>query len=901
MVVVLLVMFDYLPDSVVVSQGVAISFGNIWIPVIFIPLAILTAENIRAQMKKLRTTSDQIQRTRIMYILIGVGIMAIFSLTNAIAILRRFPVDHFGNLAAAGLWTYATVKYRIVDVRFIARRGLSWAGLILAGIISYLALYIVLDVVLHLEPDPAVLTLATLGAIIIGVAIYQLRDYFVAVVDRLFYRQSYDYRQQLLDFVRHRISGIFSLKDLSTGLLPLLVGSLECKHAYLLLPDVPSTDFAVEFSEPRTEDDIQLRIRQDSPIVGWLNRENRYLASERIDILPEFRGLRWEERDQMKNLDIELLFPLISRGNLIGMLALSKKSSGHFALEDINLVENVTQQVAVNLEKEYLQEQLRRREQELSLINRLVTVMTSSLNIREVYDAFVEQLRGVVDVDWAMIGTIEGDELYFDAVYAIVDLPWRTGGTIPLKGTATEWLAVNKRSLVESELLQGKERFWTEEEFVKAGLRSIVYLPLQVKGEAIGSLVIASRQTNAYTAEHVSLLERLASQIAVSVDNSRLYIKAEQRARVDEMTGLFNRRHFDESLRKEIDRHSRHSGMLSLVLLDLDFFKDYNDKEGHPAGDRILAQISVVIQKAIRSVDIAFRYGGDEFAILLPHSDSSSAFLVAERVRTRLVRNMEEEKTGITASIGLACWPSDGVMPDDVVTAADRALYYAKRTGGNRTSIVSKMLPQSSENTLPGTKAEKEALSVIYALASTIEARDQYTYGHSRDVRRYAVLLSEALGFPSEKVAVVSIAALLHDIGKIGIPDEVLNKPSQLDSEEWELIRSHPRLSATIVGHVPSLTPCLTAILHHHERWDGLGYPSGLQGEAIPLEARILSVTDAFEAMTSPRPYRNRMSTNEAVQELQRSAGSEFDPHVVDVFIPIASTVTEIAPERNAI
>jgi len=186
-------------------------------------------------------------------------------------------------------------------------------------------------------------------------------------------------------------------------------------------------------------------------------------------------------------------------------------------------------------------------------------------------------------------------------------------------------------------------------------------------------------------------------------------------------------------------------------------------------------------------------------------------------------------------------------------------------------------------------------------IASTIEARDQYTYGHSRDVRRYAVMLSEELGLPSDKVAVIGTAALLHDIGKIGIPDEVLNKPGRLDSEEWELIRGHPKLSATIIGHVPSLTPCLAAVLHHHERWDGLGYPSGLRGESIPLEARILAVADAFEAMTSPRPYRDRMSISDALEELRRCANNEFDPHLVDVFISIISAKGEIIPKKDMV
>ena len=196
----------------------------------------------------------------------------------------------------------------------------------------------------------------------------------------------------------------------------------------------------------------------------------------------------------------------------------------------------------------------------------------------------------------------------------------------------------------------------------------------------------------------------------------------------------------------------------------------------------------------------------------LPQSAAEDAFAVAERVRGRIDSQMRGRQIGITASLGLASWPADGVTPDEVVNAADRALYYAKRTGGNRTCLVSRMLPSLAEEAGPEANVEREALSTIYALAATIEARDPYTYGHSRKVSTYAVALAEAIGLPSEKVAIISTAALLHDIGKIGISDEVLNKADKLNAQEWELIKSHPKLSATIVGHVPNLTPCLPAV-----------------------------------------------------------------------------------------
>jgi diguanylate cyclase (GGDEF)-like protein len=331
--------------------------------------------------------------------------------------------------------------------------------------------------------------------------------------------------------------------------------------------------------------------------------------------------------------------------------------------------------------------------------------------------------------------------------------------------------------------------------------------------------------------------------------------------------------------------------MFSLVFLDLDNFKNYNDAMGHPAGDKLLTQTGRSIKSALRKVDVPFRYGGDEFSIIIPHTSADDAFGAAERVRTKIANDMLNNQTAITASIGLASWPSDGLGPYDIISAADNALYHAKRTGGNRTCVVSQLLP-SSTRTLESTPAlENDTLNTIYALAATIEARDPYTYGHSRKVRAYAVALAEALSLSSEKVVVVSDAALLHDIGKIGIVDGVLNKPGRLDIRERELIKSHPQLSRTIVGHVPSLTPCLPAILYHHERWDGTGYPAGLKGEAIPLQARILSVADAFDAMTSLRPYRAPLSHAEAIDELKRGSGSQFDPSLIEAFLPIALTM----------
>jgi len=319
------------------------------------------------------------------------------------------------------------------------------------------------------------------------------------------------------------------------------------------------------------------------------------------------------------------------------------------------------------------------------------------------------------------------------------------------------------------------------------------------------------------------------------------------------------------------------------LLLDLDGFKTYNDIYGHPSGDEVLRQIGTIIKDSIRSADQAFRYGGDEFVVILPQTTVEDAYTVAERVRAQIDTEMKAKEIAVTCSVGLASYPSDGLMSGELVTSADTALYYAKRTGGNRVYLSSKILSEPAPES--GIYTRGSGLSAVYALAAAVEARDPYVYGHSRKVNAYAVDLAEAIGLPPDEVSRISTAALLHDIGKIAIPDSILNKKGKLRPEDWEVIKSHPRLGANIVANVPSLVPCGDGILYHHERWDGSGYPEGLKGEAIVLDARILAIADVFDAMVSTRPYRGAYRHEKAVEALREGAGTEFDPELVEVFI----------------
>ena len=389
------------------------------------------------------------------------------------------------------------------------------------------------------------------------------------------------------------------------------------------------------------------------------------------------------------------------------------------------------------------------------------------------------------------------------------------------------------------------------------------------------------------------LLEQLASQIAMSIENSRLYAEAEERARVDELTGLLNRRSLDELIASEISRHSRYGGILSIMILDLDSFKAFNDNYGHLAGDKLLRGIGSILKSSIRSTDQAFRYGGDEFAILLPNTAIDAASQVAERVRNRVASQAESGSVLITVSLGLANWPADGIGPNEVIAAADAALYHAKRGGGNRSHCASgTLLPLDEIMVSPEDTLGSETSNTIYSLAATVDAKDHYTRSHSKKVSEYATLLAEALNLEPQKISQLETCALLHDIGKIGISDKILNKRGKLTTEEWEAIKTHPQVGANIANNAHQLVPCVAGILHHHERYDGSGYPKGLKGEEIPLEARILAIADAFAAMTSERNYSDTLPLEEALKEIKQGAGKQFDPHLVEVFLSAIKTTS---------
>ncbi|HEV3048455.1 MAG TPA: HD domain-containing phosphohydrolase [Solirubrobacteraceae bacterium] len=358
-------------------------------------------------------------------------------------------------------------------------------------------------------------------------------------------------------------------------------------------------------------------------------------------------------------------------------------------------------------------------------------------------------------------------------------------------------------------------------------------------------------------------------------------------ARSDPLTQLPNRRGFRELLDLEVERARRGGGQMALLVGGLDHFKEVNDRSGQRVGDAALKRVAGLLEAGKRAIDGLARVGGEEFALILPDTDGHSALAIAERLRGELRKEFAEDAVPVTISFGVASYGAHGETAASLLRAADEAMFAAKANGRDMTVLYSDQLQRTAGPQAQTRDIQAERyLAVVIDLAEAVDVRFSGSARHSETVGRYAEMMARELGLPEERIARVHLAGRLHDIGKVGVPDEVLSKPSRLTEEEFELIKRHPELGAQILEH-PSLADVRAWVATHHERPDGRGYPRGIAGEQIPLEARILAVADAYEAMTSDRAYSPSIGHAAARAELERCAGDQFDPRVVRAFLDV--------------
>jgi diguanylate cyclase (GGDEF)-like protein/putative nucleotidyltransferase with HDIG domain len=511
---------------------------------------------------------------------------------------------------------------------------------------------------------------------------------------------------------------------------------------------------------------------------------------------------------------------LLAGDESLGTLLLVRRADEPFVRSDEQELRAIASRIAMAIENCLLHQRMRKQLAQLRHMHRLTTELTATLELQQVGARVAEMLVSEAAASASAVFVDRGGEL--------VALSGAPAGSCP---TDAAW-----------------ERF-----------------PLEVAGKPVGRVDVAGAP--APDSDERELLLHMLGLAALALDKALLYEHSRELARHDSLTGLLGHRVFHEVL----ERILADGEPFSVVLVDIDDFKQINDLHGHQAGDEALRRVAERLRQSVRGCDSVFRVGGEEFCAVLPGLRHDDAFVAAERLR-RAVAGIVSGLP-VTVSTGVASYPVHGDARDELLAQADAALYASKRHGKNRTTIA-------------GAAALGQAVSdrERHTRLALLHEKDPETVAHSVRVATLAVEIARALGVEDERLDDLRTAAKLHDIGKIGVPDAILSKPGPLDDEELRIMQTHPIVGAELLA-AWGLPRAARFVLEHHERFDGSGYPARLRGEEIALEARVIHVADAYVAMTMDRPYRQAMSSDAAFAELQRHRGTQFDPDVVDTLL----------------
>jgi diguanylate cyclase (GGDEF)-like protein len=430
------------------------------------------------------------------------------------------------------------------------------------------------------------------------------------------------------------------------------------------------------------------------------------------------------------------------------------------------------------------------------------------------------------------------------------------------------------------------------------GFHSLTVIPLLSDLSPVGLTIAASFKPTQFTQDKKSTILLLAGQVAHALENTRLYQEIKALGEIDSLSGLYNRRRAMEQLEIEVARARRYEGTFSILLADIDNFKLFNETYGQPAGDEVVKRVAGILHNRNRSSDFVGRFGGDEFIMILPATYRAGAATVADHMRLALGSQPFIAPNGqaipLRMSFGAASFPEDGHDASSLVAIADANLYESKRWGGDTVTV-------RREN-IAGEHIDVSGFSTLDALVSAVDNKDHYTRRHSAHVAEHSLAIVKSLGFSKERQDILRVAALLHDVGKIGLPDRILRKPGRLTADEEEAVHQHSLLGSLMVSqHLPEMDEVREAVVSHHERWNGTGYPAELKGRDIPLLGRILAVADAYSAMITDRPYRAGLGLDIAKSELIKGSGTQFDPEVVRVFMNCLESAPAEAAARDAV
>ncbi len=622
--------------------------------------------------------------------------------------------------------------------------------------------------------------------------------------------------------------------------------------------------------------------------------------------------------------------PMVAYDQVIGALCIFDDNERAYDEGHLELLRVLASEASIAFENARLFQEERMKARHLSLLNLISRDAIATLNPDEVLAKIAEQLEHGLTYDYIGIALLD----------------YTTRELIISTESGKRRGAIGRRLPLDSGLIgqvarTGKAATYRSSVNSQSGSKPVLpdsltamALPVFYADHLHGVLYVETLDRVDFSEEESLLLHTLADLIAGAYHNALSFQKAQEQAITDGLTGVKTHRFFMEALSSEWKRSSRAGRSFALVLMDLDRFKFVNDFYGHLEGDLVLQRVGQILETNCRRSDVVARYGGDEFVILMPETTMEQARQLSSKLRGWIAADPLLREKNISASFGVASYPLHGSSPQELIQVADASMYLSKHQGGNTVSTADHVDPNEARrwkrdvleayigvtlkrqfttgpeafaeihqslrqfsDSLPPTEVSGPAsaqdphslpqsiLDTVTSLAYAVDAKDQYTQGHSQKISAYAAVLAEAIGMSEAEVEEIRLGAVLHDVGKVGIPEQILNKNGPLNPEEWETMKTHVTYGAKLLEPLAPLARIRQMVLHHHEFFDGSGYPDGLAGQNIPIGARILTIADSYDTITSDRSYKKGRTAEEALTELERCAKTQFDPELIAAFV----------------